>query len=279
MKVVLYARVSTNEQTTGVSIEEQLERTEKWAQAMGHEIVGRYSDPGLSGSVEPVRRPGLNNCMECCRNKKADGIVAVSLDRYSRSLKHTIELVDWAVQHNHSLISLRESLDTTSATGRLILAVLASVNQFIREGIIEKTKAVIDYRKRHSMVSGQVPWGWERVPGSAKLQPSPQEREAFATLVAFVRLNPSAPDRVVCAWMNENFGPHPRQHKPWKRDDVFRMRRLMVKRGLMSREQLSRASGPRPDGEVYEAPQVIPGQQTLFGADFWDPTKAPEVTP
>ena len=62
-------------------------------------------------------------------------------------------------KHNVSLVSLAESLDTHSASGRLVINIMTAVSQWEREAIGERTKAVMDFKKGRGERLGNIPYG------------------------------------------------------------------------------------------------------------------------
>lgn len=122
-----YARVSTVEQSVGLQLDA--------LHAAGVERI--FTDEGISGSVSS--RPELDKCLEVLRS--GDTLVVWRLDRLARSLKNLLELVEALSQREIHLRSLTESIDTSSASGRLILSVFGALAEFERSLIIERTQA------------------------------------------------------------------------------------------------------------------------------------------
>ncbi|MBN7314763.1 resolvase [Mycobacteroides abscessus subsp. massiliense] len=122
-----YARVSTVEQSTGLQLDA--------LNAAGVEQV--FVDEGISGSVSS--RPELDKCLSVLR--KGDTLVVWRLDRLARSLKNLLELVESLSNSGIHLRSLTEAIDTSSASGRLILSVFGALAEFERSLIIERTQA------------------------------------------------------------------------------------------------------------------------------------------
>ncbi|AMT69276.1 MULTISPECIES: recombinase family protein [Mycobacteroides] len=122
-----YARVSTVEQSTGLQLDA--------LHAAGVEQV--FVDEGVSGSVSS--RPELDRCLSMLRS--GDTLVVWRLDRLARSLKNLLELVESLSARGIHLRSLTESIDTSSASGRLILSVFGALAEFERALIIERTQA------------------------------------------------------------------------------------------------------------------------------------------
>ena len=113
MKAVTYVRVSTDEQATeGVSLEAQQAKLAAWANLNDAEIIGSYSDAGISGCRED--RPGLTQAIaHACREGAV--VVVYSLSRLSRSTTLTIKLADELAKNGADLVSITEKIDTTTA--------------------------------------------------------------------------------------------------------------------------------------------------------------------
>ena len=129
MKVVGYARVSTVQQAElGLSLDEQKERLQKYADLYDHEVVGMYEDVG---SASTLLRSGLDDARMELVSGRAEGVLVTSLDRLTRSLTdlHTLLDAHFTKAGKH-LVSLREYVDTSSATGRLVLNLLLMLRTF-----------------------------------------------------------------------------------------------------------------------------------------------------
>lgn len=136
--VALYARVSTvNNQDPGM----QLSELRDYAKRRGWRVVEEYVDRGVSGSKES--RPGLNRLMSDARRKKFDAILVWKIDRFGRSLKHLVNaLADLAVL-GVSFISLRDNLDLSTPSGRLMFQIIGAMAEFERALIQERVRAGI----------------------------------------------------------------------------------------------------------------------------------------
>lgn len=124
-----YARVSTLEQNLNLQIDA--------LQKAGCEKI--ITDE-VSGSV--AERPGLKELRHSLR--KGDTVVVWRLDRLGRSLKHLLEWVNDLQQEDIEFQSLQESIDTRTSTGKLIFHIFASLAEFERNLIGERTKAGLE---------------------------------------------------------------------------------------------------------------------------------------
>ena len=133
-KVALYVRVSTDIQVDGYSIDEQIERLEKYCDANRWIIYNKYIDPGYSGSN--INRPGLADMIKDIRKNKIDLVLVYKLDRLSRSQKDTLYLIEEEfLPNNVDFISMTENFDTSSPFGRAMIGILSVFAQLERENI------------------------------------------------------------------------------------------------------------------------------------------------
>ncbi len=94
-RFVGYCRVSKLDPSeNGISLAAQAERLRAWAKAYQYRLVKIERDPGISGTVPPERRPGLTAALHAIQEGRADGLVAVKMDRISRSVRDTLSLAE-----------------------------------------------------------------------------------------------------------------------------------------------------------------------------------------
>jgi len=98
-------------------------------------------------------RPILNNLIKQLRPE--DILVVWKLDRLGRSLKHLVELVQLLMQNNIGLCSLNDPIDTTTPQGRLIFNIFASLAEFERDIIRERTQAGLSAARARGRLGGR----------------------------------------------------------------------------------------------------------------------------
>ena len=152
MKAVGYIRVSTSEQADeGHSLAAQQGKLAAYAQLYDVELIDVQVDAGLSAKT--LERPALQQVLAMLRSGKAEALLVCKLDRLTRSVKDLGALVDTYFAHGkYTLMSVSEQFDTRSAAGRLVLNVLASVAQWERETIGERTREVMQHMKQAGQV-------------------------------------------------------------------------------------------------------------------------------
>jgi len=131
--VALYARVST----VGQDTENQLIELRRYVQARGWNAV-EFVDRGISGAKGEDKRPALKSLMDAARKKQVDAVLCWDFSRFARSMRHLVEALDLFRAWGIAFISLREGIDTTTANGRLMFGIFASLAEFERELIRER---------------------------------------------------------------------------------------------------------------------------------------------
>src|SRR5436853_7897378 len=133
MRVGIYARVST---LIGQSPEMQLTELREYASRRGWEIFGEYVDSGISGSKES--RPELNRLMSDAHQRKIDAVLVWKIDRFGRSLKHLVNSLADLSAYGVAFISLRDNLDLSTPSGRLMFQMIGAMAEFERSLIQER---------------------------------------------------------------------------------------------------------------------------------------------
>jgi DNA invertase Pin-like site-specific DNA recombinase len=137
MRVAIYSRVSTQEQTTAGQLDELRSYCErrKWS------IVAEFTDEGISGSKES--RPGLNQLLIDARRRKFDTVLVYRYDRFARSLRQLVNALCEFDSLGINFVSLHEGVDTSTPNGRLVFGIFASIAEFERELIRSRVRSGI----------------------------------------------------------------------------------------------------------------------------------------
>src|SRR5271169_244011 len=135
-----YMRVSTGEQSL------DLQRD-----ALGRAGCARIYDDVCSGRA--TERPGLAKALDVAR--KGDALVVWKLDRIGRSLAHVVGLVGDLQKHGVGLKVLTGDVDTTTATGRLVFGIFATLAEFERDLIHERTMAGLAAARARGRAGGR----------------------------------------------------------------------------------------------------------------------------
>ena len=146
MQAVGYVRVSTEDQVRdGVSMSAQQAKLEAYALVKDWTLVHVIGDEGYS--AKHLKRPGLEELLALVTSRQVEAVIVYKLDRLTRSVADLDRLIKLFERHHVALVSLQESLDATTATGRLMMNLLASVSQWEREVIGERTSDALQHLK------------------------------------------------------------------------------------------------------------------------------------
>lgn len=153
MRVALYLRVSTAEQSTDSQRHELL----AWADRAGHEVVGVYEDHGISGAKGRDKRPSLDRMLRDANRREFDLVAVWSLDRLGRSLKDLVLILDELGSLGVGLYLSKQGLDTSTTWGRAMLQMAGVFAEVEREMIRERVKAGVARAKRQGKRLGRRP--------------------------------------------------------------------------------------------------------------------------
>jgi DNA invertase Pin-like site-specific DNA recombinase len=135
--VALYARVSTDGQTT----ENQLQELRKVAKRNGWKIIEEFVDHGISGSKGRDQRPAFDEMCKGVIRKEIDMVMSWSVDRLGRSLQHLVSLLEELQSKKVDLYLHQQGIDTTTPAGRMMYQMLGVFSEFERAMIRERINA------------------------------------------------------------------------------------------------------------------------------------------
>lgn len=136
-RVALYARVSTNNHGQDVTL--QTRELKQFVERRGWQLAGEYVDLGISGLK--VRRPELDRLMADAHRHQFDAVIVWKFDRFARSVSHLLRALETFQALGVDFVSLSESLDTSTPTGKMVFTVLGAVAELERSLIVERVKA------------------------------------------------------------------------------------------------------------------------------------------
>jgi DNA invertase Pin-like site-specific DNA recombinase len=137
---VAYIRVSTIEQND-----------ERQVKAMENLKIEKYFEEKVS--AKDTNRPKLKELMEYVR--EGDTVYIKDFSRLARSTKDLLELVEYFTDKKVNLISLKENLDTSTSTGKLMLTMIGAINEFERANLLERQKEGIAIAKENGAYKGR----------------------------------------------------------------------------------------------------------------------------
>lgn len=172
----VYASVSTTEQEMGsFSIEEQERMGKATIESKGWQYIDTFIDTGVNELT--MERPGLKAMIEAINSKKVNAIVINKLDRLSRKQRDTMAIIeDIFIKNDVYLLSIKETLDTSTPWGRAMIGILSSFYQMESENIQMRTamgrKAKVE---KGGYAGGKPPIGYRVLDGELVIVPEEAE--------------------------------------------------------------------------------------------------------
>jgi len=137
MRTVIYARVSTKDQSCDL----QLRDLRAYCAARGFALLREYVDVGESGAKDS--RPQLNELMSAARKRLFDAVLVWRFDRFARSTKHLLLALEEFRSLGIQFSSYQENIDTSSPLGQALFTIVSAVAQLERDMIRERVSAGI----------------------------------------------------------------------------------------------------------------------------------------
>ena len=136
--VALYCRVSTSDknQTT----ENQIRELKSYCKRMDYEIVKIYEDE-VSGAKSREKRPAYNALCKDAFRKNFELIIGWDVSRFGRSMKEFVHFLSDMDDRGIGVVAVKNGLDTSSSTGRLMMKMIGCLEEWNREMLVERTKS------------------------------------------------------------------------------------------------------------------------------------------
>lgn len=160
--VAIYTRVSTlNQAHQGHSLEEQKKRLTALCEVKGYKIYKIYTDEAISGK-DVEHRPAYQRMIKDMKDKKFNLIMALKLDRLSRSISDFEDLFKMTEKYHCGIELFSGNIDTNGATGMLFARILATFAQFEREIIQERTLIGVEAAVNKGHLGGKPALGYKK---------------------------------------------------------------------------------------------------------------------
>jgi len=149
-KIAIYTRISTENQKTDMQDQE----LQEYADRNGYEVFKKYHDT-MSGSSKS--RPSLDLLFQDAGKKKFNLVLVYKFDRFARSLKMLIDSLETFKNLGIDFVSLKENIDTTTPSGKLMFGITSAFAEFERDIIRQRVISGINARKAKGLSFGQPP--------------------------------------------------------------------------------------------------------------------------
>lgn len=190
MKGIGYARVSSQDQIDGTSLEVQKKQIEAYAILKGIELVEILSETGISGGKSIAHRPEGARLTASVEAGTIQAVVVVKLDRAFRNTVDCLQTVESWEKNGvwlHIIDLGGNAIDTGSPAGRFMLTVLAAAAEMERGMIRDRCDAGRRARKAEGRRIGEIPFGWNLDTDGRTLVIDRDEQEAVALAVSMNR--------------------------------------------------------------------------------------------
>ena len=137
-KVALYCRISTS--TKDQTTENQLRELNSYCDRMGYQVVKVYEDE-VSGAKTREKRPSYNQMCKDAFLKKFNTIIGWDVSRFGRSMKEFVSFLADMDEKDIGVIAVKNGLDTSSSSGRMMMKLIGVLEEWNREMLIERTNA------------------------------------------------------------------------------------------------------------------------------------------
>ncbi|AIQ34706.1 resolvase [Paenibacillus sp. FSL R5-0345] len=263
--VAVYCRVSTDEQAReGVSLDEQQERLTAYCRAMGWtDQVQLFIDDGYS--AKNLDRPELKRLLNAVKSGSVSRIMVTKLDRMSRRLLDLLNIIDMFQNFEVSFVSISESFDTNTPSGRLTLQVLGAVAEFERERIRERVFENMFHAATTGKWLTQSPYGYDLVDKSLVIN----EKEAeIVRRVYDLYLNEGLGFYSIAKRLNEEGIPS-RQRKEWSIRAIKLMLTNPAYKGTLVWNRIDSSKSKRKDKDESEWVNVEDCLPVIIEKPLW----------
>jgi site-specific DNA recombinase len=158
VQTIGYARVSTEEQAqSGLGLEAQERMLQAYCEARGVALDEVLVDAGYSG--KDLNRPAMAALLRKVREGQVARVVTVKIDRLSRRVIDTLNVVETLRKHDTAIAFVQEAIDTTTAAGKAMLTVIAAFAEMERNYISERTRSALAAKKARGERLGNPAFG------------------------------------------------------------------------------------------------------------------------
>jgi len=130
-------------------------------------------------SAKSLHRPGMARLLAMVDAGEVQTVIIAKLDRLTRSVKDLCTLLERFERRGVALVSVAESLDTSSAAGRLVLNIMTAVSQWEREAIGERTRDAMRHKRSNGERVGNIRFGYRLCADGRHVEPDPGEQAAL----------------------------------------------------------------------------------------------------
>ena len=263
-RIGIWIRVSTEEQAEGDSPEHHRVRAEMYAKSRGWKVMEIYDLAGVSGKSVAAHSEA-QRMMADVKRGHIQGLIFSKLARLTRNAKELMEFSDFFQVHQADLVSLGESIDTSSPSGRLFFHLLGCMNQWEREEITDRIKSSVIVRaKMGKPLSGKAPYGymWKDKKLAVHPEESPVRRLIYELFDEHKRI------KTVARLLN-NRGYRTRNNKNWSDTAVRFQLRDPTPKGIHRRNYTTNQGGKKLV-QKPESEHIFNEVEAIVTGELWE---------
>jgi site-specific DNA recombinase len=268
-KIGIWLRVSTLDQKRGDSPEIHEKRARMFAESKGWEVVTIYHLEGISGK-SIMKQKEAQRMLSDVRNKNIDGLIFSKLARLARNTKELLEFADIFEENDVSMISLQESIDTSTPAGRLFYTIISAMAQWEREETGDRIAASIETRRKLGKITGgMASYGFKIV--DAKLEIN--KKEAPIRKLMYELFLEHQRRATVARILNER-GYKTRKEKKFSDITVTRLLKNPDAKGIRKSNHHGVNSTKYPDGKKPKEEWIFTKCPQIVSEKLWDSVNA-----